>query len=36
MIVPDKAWPWIGLLLFVALAAVVPTVFLHLLVLYGG
>jgi hypothetical protein len=32
----DEAWPWIGVLLFCALAATVPTVIVHMLVLYGG
>jgi hypothetical protein len=32
----SEAWAWVGLGLFAALAAAVPSVFLHLLVLYGG
>lgn len=36
MIVPDRVWPWIGLLLFVAACAAVPSGIVHLIVLYGG
>jgi hypothetical protein len=32
----SELWAWIGLGLFAALAVATPTVFLHLLVLYGG
>lgn len=32
----DGVWAWIGLLLFVALAASVPSGIAHLIVLYGG
>ncbi len=34
MIVPDKAWPWIGLAVFVLLCAAVPTGIAHFIVAY--
>jgi hypothetical protein len=32
----DDAWAWVGVALFCALAAAVPSVIVHLIVLYGG
>jgi len=32
----DEAWPWVGVLLFCALATAVPSIIAHLIVLYGG
>jgi len=32
----DEVWPWIGVALFCALTVAVPSVFAHLIVLYGG
>lgn len=32
----SEAWAWVGIALFAALAAAVPGIIVHLLVLYGG